>query len=101
MAIYLVKHTSIATDENSNFAGKVAITYNGIGDRILACYGSYFEATHNTRELTPYMVETFGYLRECDAKRNWTYKNPENTKWWKSTVEIVDVSELLKKGKGM
>ena len=89
--LYLVKVTSIATSENPNFAGQESITYHGIGDRTIAHIGSHAEAIHEVSELNQYMIETFGYLRECDAKRNWSYKNPENSKYWKSTAEIVDV----------
>ena len=91
MKIYLVKVTSVATAENSNFKGQESITYRGIGDRELAYYGSHAEATNGVQELNQYMIETYGYSRLCDAKRNWSYKNPENSKYWKSTAEIEEI----------
>ncbi len=80
MKRYLVKQISVATKENPNFAGKISTSFHGkdgefeIGD------------THSG-----HLVREYGYKRRGDAKRNWTYKNPENSKYWKSTVEIVEV----------
>lgn len=90
MKVYLVKETSIATEENQNFKGQESITYHGLGDRVIAHYGTHAEAIHDLHELNQYMILTFGYSRLCDAKRNWSYKNPGNSKYWKSKAEIVE-----------
>lgn len=91
MKFYLVKETSVATSENRNFAGQIAINYYGVGSISIGCYGTHAEATHAVQELSQYMIEEYGYSRKCDAVRNWVYKNPENSKYWKSSTEIVEI----------
>lgn len=91
MKIYLVKETSVATSENRNFAGQTVINYYGVGNKSIGCYGTHAEATHTVQKLSPYMIKEYGYSRKCDAVRNWSYKNPENSKFWKSSSEIVEI----------
>ena len=90
MKRFLVKTISKATETNSNFAGTESISYYGKNQKLLGHIGSYAEATHSTMELKGYLVEEYGYTRECDAKRSWCYKNPENSKDWTSTCEVVE-----------
>lgn len=87
MKKWLVKETSVATEQNPNFAGKVTVGYFGKGDECLKLEGCGWEDYDHIR----HMLEEYGYNREADARRNWTYRNPENTEYWKSTVEIVEV----------
>lgn len=79
MKRYLVKQVSVATEENPNFAGETHVSFHG--NHGIFDINAYSE----------YLVKEYGYKRRCDAKRNWTYKNPENSRFWKSTVEIVEV----------
>jgi hypothetical protein len=102
MKVYLVMVTSIATKENTNFKGQESITYHGVGDRLIAHYGSHAVATHDVQKLDLYMVEKYGYTRKCDVKRNWSYKNPENSKYWKSIAEIVEIDiDIWKRERGI
>lgn len=89
MKKYLVKQVSIATKENLNFAGEVAISYYGKDEKQIGYGGSHYYPGEN--EPSRYMIEQYGYNRRCDAIRNWIYRHPENTKYWKSTVEIICV----------
>ncbi len=83
---YLVKQVSTATPENPNFAGAVHTSYYGKGDTIIASDDPYIN-----RPLNEWWVKEYAYTRLCDAKRNWTFNHPENTKYWTSTVEIEEV----------
>ena len=92
MKRYLVVETSKATEQNPNFAG-TEVTYTlGVGDYVIGIEGSYCEKSHMERQpIRGWDVMEYGYKRMCDAKRNWTYKNPENNKYWQSTTEIIEV----------
>ena len=88
MKKYLVKEVSVATEQNPNFKGTYVVSYFGKGEKMVShegtgCYWDKFE-------LHPYMIEEYGYNRPQDAKRNWIFKNPENTKYWTSEVEVVE-----------
>ena len=85
MIFYLVKEVSTATAENKSFAGQKHTGIYGKGDKLLAYDGDPWL----NRKLDSYHIKEYGYTRKCDAVRNWTYKNPENSKYWKSAVEIV------------
>ena len=87
MTKYLVKTVSTATAENENFAGEIHEYLHGKGETLIAASGDPWI----NREAYPAMIREYGYNRACDAKRAWSYRNPENTKWWQSTVEIIAV----------
>lgn len=89
MIKYLVKEISTATAENPNFAGQTSIYYFGKGERILAKEGTH--GTDYNFNHIDWMINEYGYSRLCDAKRAYAYKNPENSKFWTSTVEIVEI----------
>lgn len=91
MTKYLVKETSIATPSNPNFAGDLLIVYYGKGEQMVAREGTHRPCDNFDR--TDYMLNEYGYNRLCDAKRAYAYKHPENTEFWTSTVEIVEVEE--------
>lgn len=80
MKKYLVKEVSTATSENKNFAGEVHVSWHGKSDEF--CYEG--------ERFFRYLLEEYGYTRKVDAKKNWSYRNPENTRYWTSTVEIVE-----------
>ena len=90
MKRFLVRCINKATEINPNFAGTVSISYYGKNQKLLGHIGSYAEASHTTMELKGYLVKEYGYIRECDAKRSWCYKNPENSKNWTSTCAVVE-----------
>lgn len=89
MKKYLVKTVSKATAENPSFAGLEQISYNGKGEKTVGMEGSAAEAAWLTKPLHPYMIAEYGYNTEAHARRSWLYKNPQNDKFWTSTVEIV------------
>lgn len=89
MKKYLVKVAQTATEENVNFANAVYTHYYGKNDELLKTDDP--NIWNAPKEFIPYFVEKYGYNRKCDAKRCWSYKNPENSKWWKSTASIVEV----------
>ena len=87
---YFVKEVSTATPDNTNFAGEVHTYIFGKDNFRL------FEDVPNgwyNKDLTdcPYCILENGYKRLCDAKRNYIYKHPENSKYWTSTVKIVSL----------
>lgn len=85
---YLVESFSTATAANPNYTtGELHTSINGKGDINLL-----YEISDGHRYcdlITPSMVRKHGYKRECDAKRNWSYRNPENTRFWKTDVHII------------
>lgn len=87
MKRYLVKETSVATENNPNFKGKNVVAYFGKNDRMLK-YESNVTEDSNFDHIS-WLLEEYGYRRECDARKNYTYNNPENTKYWSSTIEII------------
>ena len=89
MIKYLVKETSTATPSNPSFAGEVSIWYIGKGGRFIAKEGTHSQ--YDNFDYTEWMIEEYGYTRKCDAKRAYAYRHPENTEFWTSTVEIVEV----------
>ena len=82
MKRYVVKETSVGTEENPNFAGEVQVWFHGVRDNLLSA--------KEFSRLSDWFIHNYGYKRKCDAKRNWAYKNPENTKFWQSVVEIIE-----------
>ncbi len=82
MKIYVVKETSVGTEENPNFAGKIEVSFHDIGDNLILA--------RDYDGLPEWFIREFGYIRKCDAKRNWAYKNPENDNYWQSVVEIIE-----------
>ena len=88
MKLYIIKSVSTATPENPTYAGKVHTYYHGVGDELI---GAYTGDPWIDRNLTEYMIETYGYTRLCDAKRNWSYRNPENSKFWQTVVTIEEI----------
>lgn len=94
MKKYLVKEIYTATEANENFKGNVHTTWCGKGDYLIATTDKeLWNTTHvnDVSEIDPYWLNEYGYNRLCDAKRNWSYKNPENSKYWTATAEIIEV----------
>lgn len=92
MTKYIVKTTSKATDSNPNFAGQTSIVYYGKGDHTLGMVGDHNRLNYNYKELNPYLVKEYGYSRECDAKKAYSYKNTiDNYGYWETTAEIISM----------
>ena len=87
---YLVKTISVATEDNPNFAGQTAIAFYGKRDKRLSYQGDHAEKTHSFQKLWDGDIKEYGYRRVCDARRNYWYTHPENTKNWESVSEIVE-----------
>ena len=88
---YLIKETSVATQDNPNYAGEVSIVYFGKAEKMLAREGNHIPQDNYNH--FDYMLNEYGYNRLCDAKRSYAYKHPENSRYWTSTVEIVEIEE--------
>ena len=89
MIKYLVKETSVGTEQNPNFAGHTHISYHGKQGNLCFEKSSMPYEDEKFEAYFPYFAREYGYNRICDAKKSYTYKNPENTKYWQSKVEIV------------
>lgn len=83
MKKYLIKEVSTGTPDNPNFAGEVRVSWNGKGSEVCCEDEGWFAGFFD------YFLKEYGYSTETAAKRNWTYRHPENTRYWSSTVEIV------------
>lgn len=81
MKKYLVKKVSTGTPSNPNFAGEGRVSWHGKGNE--------FWCEEDCMYYFDYFLLEYGYNSEAAARRNWSYRNPENTKYWSSTVEIV------------
>ena len=81
---YIIKSVCTATPENDNFAGVVRTYYNGIGNKLIGSDDPYFG-------YPLYGVKLYGYTRLGDAKRNYTFRNSQNDKWWKREVSIEEI----------
>ena len=90
MKKYIVKVTGRATENNPYSAGQEFVAYYGKNQKLLGHEGSHAEAAHTAMDLKEYLIKEYGYTRECDAKRSWCYKNPEKSKYWTSTCEVVE-----------
>lgn len=94
MKKYLVKLTSVATENNVNFKGQVAVFYYGKDQKIISTEGSSTELVYTNAKASKYMIKEYGYNRLCDAKRSWIYKNAvtlNRENFWKMSAEIVEV----------
>ena len=92
MKKYLVKTTSVATDENKNFAGQVQICWIGKKERLCGMVGSHPEALHMVMPFNTYMAREYGYNRKDHAQRAYTLKHlDEDLPYWTVTAEIVEV----------
>lgn len=85
---YAVMALKTATQRNESCAGECRTIIYGKGDKLLFHEGDKSGWT-DCNLLAPYWVRQYGYKRPCDAKRNWSYNNPENTKWWSTETSIV------------
>lgn len=90
MKYYMVKTISKSTDMNKNFANTIQIGYYGKNQKLLGCYSTP-EDPWIDFDFRTWMLEDYGYTRECDARRSWIYKNPENTEFWTTSVEVVSI----------
>ena len=83
---YLTMNISTATVRNMSFGGEVHTYIHGKEDKLLDADGNRHINCHL---LTPYWVRQYGYKTEAEAKRNWSYRNPENTEYWQTESRII------------
>ena len=83
---YLTQNISTATAQNMSFGGEVHTYIHGKEDKLLDAEGNRYVNVHL---LTPYYVREYGYKTEAEAKRNWSYRNPENTKYWRTESSVI------------
>ncbi len=89
MMKYIVKVIATATEENANFKGKVNEYYYGNRGELIGVGGDEIYIPHKFDPNSKYDLNR-GYDRLCDAKRCYSYKNPQNDEHWKSAVEILE-----------
>lgn len=87
---WFVKSVIMATKDNKNFAGEVH-TYI-FGKEEFRLFEDVPGGFYN-KDLTdcPYCIIEYGYKRLCDAKRSYSYRNPQNDDFWRTTVKIVSL----------
>lgn len=83
---YLVKTESKATPKNGSYFGETHTYIHGKDGYLL--YADTRDEFVKRDLLTPYFVRKYGYTRECDAKRCYSYTHPENTEYWRTTATI-------------
>ena len=96
MKRYLVKNTCVATANNLSYGGETHTYIYGKDQRLL--FADTPDSFVACDWMTPYFVKEYGYQRECDAKRCYSYTHPENTEYWRTTSEIIAV-EIWSDGK--
>lgn len=90
--MYVVKQTSVATMGNKVFPGQTLIAYYGKNNHFFGFEGDHAACMgYGKPYFSKWALKKWGYKRKCDAARNWNYKHPENSKSWKSTVEVVEI----------
>ena len=88
MKKYLVKLTSVATENNPNYKNQTNIFYYGKGQVLIYNEGDVMFKTARS----DFMIREYGYDRLCDAKRSWIYKNRnDNDDYWMRLTEIIEV----------
>ena len=91
MKRYLVMSVLTPTEENvldvpSN-AGAVHIYIEGVsGYKLLKRCTDW----NDFDILNDWQIKEHGYKRECDAKRSYEYKNPQNDEHWRTVVSIIE-----------
>lgn len=91
MTYYIVKVTSKATKDNSNFAGMTSIAYYGKDQKLLGMEGTVHDYLNDTNKITTYMVKNYAYKRKCDAARSYVYHSCYSTQYWRKQVEITEM----------
>lgn len=79
---YIIRQTLIATEENKSFDGENRVYLYGKNEES-------FILPDNGRCIESVFISNYGYNRIQDAKRNWCYRNPENTKNWSTTKNEI------------
>lgn len=89
MKYYLVRETCTATEKNRPFKNEVITYWYGKGDGCIR--REAFISSEYDYDDTDWSLPYYGYKRECDAKRNYTYRNSSSSEYWKCEVDIVEV----------
>lgn len=79
MKRFLVKTIYTATESNKDFAGEKQVWFSVKDGR-----------SFKEENLFPHIIDWYGYTRECDAKKSFSYKNCESDENWNKQVEIVE-----------
>ena len=88
MKKYLVKLTSVATENNPNYRNQTNISYYGKDQELIYNEGNVMIKIARS----DFMIREYGYDRLCDAKRSWIYKNSNgNNGYWMQSTEIIEV----------
>lgn len=90
MKKYIIKVTSVATDNNPNFCGETKVYYYGKGSE-----GPW--ASTEDKCLVPYIAKNYGYSTVASARAVLKAKQSlcdweTNKGFWKSTCELVEVT---------
>ena len=90
MEIYfLTQNVSKATANNQSYCGETHTYIHGKDEYLLFADTRDKFVARNL--LTPYFVRQYGYKRECDARRSYSYTHPENTEYWRTESRIIRV----------
>lgn len=88
MKKYLVKLTSIATEDNPNYRNQTIISYYGKGQEPIYSDGDVLIKIARSE----FMIRKYGYDSLCDAERSWIYKSCNgNNGCWAQSTEIIEV----------
>ena len=86
---YFVKSVCKATPNNKSYRGETHTYIHGKDEYLL--FADTSDEFVRRDLMTPYFVRQYGYKRECDARRSYSYKHPENTEYWESTADVISV----------
>ena len=102
--MFMIKSVSISTEKNKHGEGIKIVQYYGKDQELIGChteddrypYPNWYIGVMNSAKEDFYKNVLLSkkdslYTRKCDATRSWIYKNPENTEYWQSTVEIIEI----------
>ena len=88
MTKYVIKVVSTAKDTNPSFAGDTNVYYYGKAQQLLVSKSRY----GNNLSYLNGMAKAYGYDRECDAKKSYTYKTRfDKEEFWTSVTTIEKV----------
>ena len=89
MEIYYLTESVMTATPATDREGEVHTYIHGKGDELL--FAETPDGYINRNHLTPYFVREYGYRRESDARRNWSFKHPENNYAWRTESSIIRV----------
>ena len=87
---FFVKSVSYGTAENPNFAGAIHTYIEGKSGRMISSEHTD-DSAYSNQDFSYYLAREYGYKRACDARRSYAYKHPQNDKYWRTEVKIIEI----------